>query len=156
MSDGPGSVPRLVAWDRELIAVHKRLREALEVARDSLDGDGSSPRNDLLLYCKGFCVALSGHHVGEDGHLFPELRREHPELSGTIDALEQDHAMIATLIVQFERAIESDASLPELERHLEGIGAIMESHFRFEEKRLLAPLESFALDDEPAAVFGPL
>lgn len=43
-----------------------------------------------------------------------------------------------------------------LARHLDGIGAIMESHFRFEERRLLTVLEALALDADPRDVLGPL
>ena len=37
-----------------------------------------------------------------------------------------------------------------------GVAAIMESHFRYEERQLLAVLETLALDADPEAVFGPL
>jgi hypothetical protein len=43
-----------------------------------------------------------------------------------------------------------------LARHLDGIGAITESHFRFEERRLLAVLEALAHDADPRDVLGPL
>jgi hemerythrin-like domain-containing protein len=148
---------RLVAWNDELILAHGKLRAALEVAQDALHGGGlESTRADLLLYCHGFCVALGGHHVGEDANLFPELRARHPELQRTIVALEQDHAMIGTLLAQFERAIESSESAEALALHLEGLAAIMESHFRYEERQLLDVLETLELDASPSAVFGPL
>lgn len=66
---------RLVAWGRELRAVHERLREALRVTREALD-DGTAPR-DLLLYCHGFCAALTAHHEGEDRDLFPAVMESH-------------------------------------------------------------------------------
>jgi hypothetical protein len=44
----------------------------------------------------------------------------------------------------------------ELNRHLEGVAAIMESHFRYEERQLLTVLETLALDADPHAVLGPL
>lgn len=148
---------RLVAWNDELIAAHGRLRAALGAAQEALDGgDVASARSDLLLYCHGFCVALGAHHAGEDITLFPELRARHPDLDRTIAALEQDHAMIGTLLSRFESAIRSSESNEDLALHLEGLAAIMESHFRYEERQLLDVLAALELDAEPSAVFGPL
>lgn len=148
---------RLVAWDRELASAHGRLRAALEVARESVEsGDLVSARSDLVLYCHGFCVALEGHHRSEDAALFPVLAARHPQLAETIGKLEQDHRMLSWLITDLEHALTSDAPRDDLARHLEGIGAIMESHFQYEERQLLAILASLELDAEPAAVLGPL
>ncbi|QFG24400.1 hemerythrin domain-containing protein [Actinomadura sp. WMMB 499] len=156
-----GDENRLVAWNRELEAVHQRLREALRIAREEIaaghgaDAAASASAN-LLLYCHGFCAALGGHHAGEDGALFPELAERHPELRPVIAKLEQDHAMIGSLLAQFQRAIDSGAAPEVLSSHLEGIAAIMESHFRFEERQLLEPLAKLDLDADPRTVFGPL
>lgn len=152
-----GETARLVAWNQELVAAHAKLRAALRVAQEALDGgEVASAREDLLLYCHGFCVALGRHHVGEDTELFPELRARRPELERTLAALEQDHAMIGTLLAQFETAITATESRDALTLHLEGLAAIMESHFRYEERQLLDVLATLELDATPAAVFGPL
>lgn len=149
---------RLVAWDAELRAAHTRLRAALGAARESLDADvgASAAASDLLLYCIGFCTALDGHHRGEDRTLFPALRAERPELAGVIDKLMQDHSMLTHLLGELRRAVEDDAGRDVLERHLDGVGAIMESHFRFEEREILEPLRALRLDAEVPAVLGPL
>lgn len=148
---------RLIAWNRELQAAHHRLRRALRLARESLEaGDASSLRSDLLLYCKGFCAALTGHHTREDAGLFPELSARHPELRPVIAKLEQDHGMIAMLLGELDRAIASAAPPGEPIRHLDGISAIMESHFRYEERELLGVLEGPALDADPHDLLGPL
>ncbi len=64
--------------------------------------------------------------------------------------------MIAHLLAGLQAAVARGASSAELDRHLEGVAAIMESHFRYEERRLLAVLETLALDADPRAVLGPL
>ncbi len=151
-----GEKARLVAWDIELRAAHDRLRAALRLVRENLGGDADAVTRDLLLYCQGFCVALSGHHVGEDRGLFPELRERHPALRGTIAKLEQDHSMIAHLLAGLEHALRSSADPATLDRHLEGIAAIMESHFRYEERELLDVLAGLDGNAEPRAVLGPL
>ncbi|PZG21772.1 hemerythrin domain-containing protein [Nonomuraea aridisoli] len=151
-----GDDNRLIAWDRELTAAHQRLRAALRVARDSLDGGEAVLPRDLLLYCHGFCAALSGHHVSEDTGLFQALSARHPDLRPVIAKLEQDHSMIAWLLQQLGQALDAGAPANELVLHLVGISAIMESHFRYEERRLLGTLATLDLDAEPSSFLGPL
>jgi hemerythrin-like domain-containing protein len=156
----PADTSRLIAWHRELSAAHARLRAALELAQDSLAdphlADPHRASRDLLLYCLGFCTALDGHHRSEDAVLFPELLGRHPELDETIAYLKQDHSMIAHLLGGLDKAIDSHAPAEELGRHLEGLAAIMESHFRYEERQLLAVLATLDLDAAVPDLLGPL
>lgn len=148
---------RLIAWSRELTAAHQRLRLALRIARDAVyAGDTGRAGADLLLYCHGFCAALSGHHVSEDAALFPELSARHPELRSTMAKLMQDHEMIAALLAQFDHSLKAAATPDELARHLDGLGAIMESHFIYEERQLLDILATLHLEADPHALLGPL
>jgi hemerythrin-like domain-containing protein len=148
---------RLVAWSRELRAVHDLLRRALEVTREAVaDGESAeSATRELLLFCHGFCTALSGHHRGEDATLFPALLAQHPELRDTIAKLEQDHSMIEHLVSGLQAVVDRRGTSDELDRHLEGIAAIMESHFRYEERQLLGVLETLELDAGTEAALGP-
>lgn len=148
---------RLIAWNRELTVAHQRLRQALRVTRDSLNaGDAESAGADLVLYCHGFCAALSGHHASEHAALFPELTARHPRLRSTIAKLVQDHEMIAALLTQFDHALTASATPDELVRHLDGLSAIMESHFSYEERQLLDTLTALDLEAGPHALLGPL
>ena len=153
-----GEKTRLVAWSRELRGVHDRLREALSVTREALTaGEPVGPATrDLLLFCHGFCTALTAHHEGEDRGLFPAIAEQYPELRDTLHRLRQDHSMIAHLLAGLGAAVARAAPAAELDRHLEGVAAIMESHFRYEERQLLAVLETLALDADPQTVLGPL
>jgi hemerythrin-like domain-containing protein len=153
-----GEKTRLVAWSDELRGVHARLRKALDVTREALvSGERAQDAGrDLLLFCHGFCTALTRHHEGEDRELFPAIAARHPELREALRKLEQDHSMIAYLITALEAEIALGGSPPDLSRHLEGISAIMESHFRYEERQLLAVLDTLALEADPARVLGPL
>jgi hemerythrin-like domain-containing protein len=155
---GEGEKTRLIAWSRELRTVHDRLREALTVTRQALaDGAPVEPATrDLLLFCHGFCAALTAHHEGEDRHLFPAITEQYPQLRDTLHYLRQDHSMIAHLLAGLQAAAARAATPAELHRHLEGVAAIMESHFRYEERQLLTVLETLALSGDPSAVLGPL
>lgn len=150
---------RIRAWGEELRAAHQRLRQALEVARESVESGAQAQdvSRDLRLFCLGFCTALSGHHTSEDDSLFPLVERHRPDLAPVLAKLRQDHSMIEYLIRGLEEALEAGAGTEEKLRHLDGIGALMENHFRYEERQLLAPLN--ALEEEGldrATLLGPL
>jgi len=151
-------IPRLVAWRRQLLEAHAHLRLALRTAEDAarISADIADASRDLLLYCHGFCVALDGHHRGEDALLFPALVEQYPAAARVVSMLRQDHDMIATLLAEFDSAVRSRESPATLALHLEGVAAIMESHFRFEERELEPLLDQLELHADPAAVFGPL
>ncbi|TQL67310.1 hemerythrin HHE cation binding domain-containing protein [Nocardioides albertanoniae] len=153
-----GEKTRLIAWSNEMRSVHERLRKALRVTQEAIAaGDPAKPAaRDLLLFCHGFCAALTGHHEGEDRELFPAIAAAHPELRDTIRQLEQDHSMIGHLLGGLEAAVGRADTAEALGKHLEGIAAIMESHFRFEERKLLNVLDSLELDADVGKVFGPL
>lgn len=155
MSDGEKT--RLVAWSRELRGVHDRLREALTVTQRALAArEPAEPATrDLLLFCHGFCTALTAHHEGEDRDLFPAIAEQHPGLRKTLYSLQQDHSMIAHLLAGLRAAVARGDPPAELDRHLGGVAAIMESHFRYEERQLLTVLDTLALDADPDAVLGP-
>jgi len=152
-----------VAWYDEMRAVHGRLRRALELVRDTAHDDDASPAGpvaDLLVYCRGFCTALTRHHTAEDAVLFPELEQRHPDLADVLRRLRQDHGMIAYLVADLERALDQAtdplASRDAVVRHLDGVGAIMESHFRYEERALGGVLAVLDLSAPRGDVLGPL
>lgn len=141
------NAPRLVAWGQQMRAVHQRLRDALEIARQAVD-EGEHPDSlagDLQLFCGGFCVALTGHHLSEDAALFPLVLEAEPELADTVAKLVQDHNMIAHLIQKFQSALQDSADSETLLENLNGIDAVMETHFRFEERQLVALLDRMEL-----------
>jgi hemerythrin-like domain-containing protein len=148
---------RVTAWGGELQRVHGKLRNALALARAGLDGgDPADAATDLLLFCHGFCAALSGHHRAEDGSLFPELVRARPDLAPVVAKLTQDHNMIEHLIGGLQKAV-ADSTDPEVaHRHLDGIEAVMETHFKYEEKQLGAVLDGMDTDFDRTEIFGPI
>lgn len=150
---------RVVAWGQELREVHRRLRDALDVARTAVEGGASGPTaaRDLQLYCVGFCAALTGHHRSEDSTLFDLVLAAEPGLAPVVADLKRDHSMLDHLLGELERAALSGAGQEDLLRHLDGIQAVMETHFRFEEKKLVDVLDRA---DRPEAdsreLLGPL
>ncbi|MET8490868.1 hemerythrin domain-containing protein [Streptomyces cellulosae] len=111
-------------------------------------------RDDTLAaHCLAFCDALTTHHEGEDDGMFAQLLRERPDLADTVTKLEQDHGLIASILTQVrqlaDRALEARG--PDLEtigRELDGLAAIMESHFRYEERSIGEALDAEGDDTE--------
>jgi hypothetical protein len=78
--------------------------------------------------------------------MFKELLDARPDLAPTIQNLIDDHAAIAAILVHL-RALATRAktisaeSLPGLRRELDGLAAIAESHFGYEERAISAALD---------------
>jgi hypothetical protein len=64
-----------------------------------------------------------------------------PELAPVVADLKRDHSMLDHLLGELERAALSGGARDELLRHLDGIEAVMETHFRYEEKKLVDVLD---------------
>ena len=129
---------------RRLVAVHDDLRATLRALRES-----SRPGADASLgvHCLTFCTAVARHHRGEDAELFPQVVAADPALATAVDQLQHDHNLIGFLLRDLAAAVPAlaaDADGAELERfrqNLDGLAAVLESHFRFEERRVLTALQ---------------
>jgi iron-sulfur cluster repair protein YtfE (RIC family) len=146
-----GPAARLSAFGNELIGVHRWLREELaRLAADAdayLDGRGERPR-DLRAHCLSFCSALSRHHAGEDSGAFPLLAQASPELRPVLAKLAEDHEMVRSILRDLERLVAGLTAAPDaaeanrVRGELGGLSAILESHFAFEERRIVAALNA--------------
>ncbi|GGM29493.1 hemerythrin domain-containing protein [Dactylosporangium sucinum] len=141
MNHGDGD--RALALRAQLAEVHRSLLDRVDELR------GGRP---LLAHCLAFCAALTSHHRAEDEGLFAELVRVRPDLAPAVGKLMEDHELIAMLLARVEAAADPDAAA----RELDGLAAIMASHFAFEERALrealggaLEPAEWFPAVFEP-------
>ncbi|MBO3085104.1 hemerythrin domain-containing protein [Cellulomonas fengjieae] len=135
---------RLAAWGQELVEVHDRLRDELDRLLDGLDeSPGLTP--DLRLHCAAFCGAISRHHTSEDRTAFPALAAQYPELRDTLDGLARDHAVVAEILQRLDEVLTNPAGDPTRVRgQIDGLAAILESHFRWEERTVVAALDGLA------------
>jgi hemerythrin-like domain-containing protein len=137
------SYGRLTALGNQLIDTHVRLLDALD---DLRDGGAAAP--DLLTHCLAFCAAITRHHTSEDATVFPVLAERHPELRDVLDGLERDHRMMAGMIQRVEElAGRLDAAGARAE--LDGLAALIESHFAWEEKRIVTALNALRPGELP-------
>ncbi|GLZ80600.1 hypothetical protein Afil01_54070 [Actinorhabdospora filicis] len=126
------STDRLSSFGADLAAIHHRLRADLRALQS-----GAAVGRDLKTHCLTFCSALTAHHTGEDGGAFVALAREFPELAPTIAKLEEDHRMIAGIQERIVALVEGGGDYA---GELDGLAAIMESHFRYEERTITEAL----------------
>jgi len=162
----------VAALSEQLVQVHRGLRERLASLRRGLadstsrlaDGTGhlvestghpaggTAIPDDLLGHCLGFCAAIHAHHTGEDERLLPQLRAAMPELAPVIDNLMEDHALVSGILRQIHELLapghellapgQDSAEPGMLVRELDGLTAILESHFGYEERRLSQALDA--------------
>lgn len=145
---------RLTALGTQLIEIHHWLREELTRLRaslDSPDGGGALSR-ELRAHCVGFCAALDRHHTGEDGGAFQVLADQAPELHPVLAELSADHRIVADLLRRIEALLAEAADGRSVRAELDGLAALLESHFTYEERKLVAALNHLAGD--PVELLG--
>lgn len=153
ISTGPRA--RLAVFGEELIEIHRRLRSELSRLRADVDsylaGHGDRPR-DLKTHCVAFCSALTAHHTGEDAGAFPVLAETFPELQPIIAKLVEDHVLVSGILRRLTELLGAIGHEPDaaeavrVRGELDGLAAILESHFSFEERRIVTALNSLPSD----------
>lgn len=138
---------RLTAYADELVDVHDRLRDQLDAVRADvdayLDGGTGPPTRTIREHCLAFCTALSAHHSEEDDGVFPVLAQRMPEIRDVLHQLGRDHRAVAAMLASLEdvvRRLAQTATATDRRRllgDLDGLSAVLESHFRHEERTLL-------------------
>jgi hypothetical protein len=98
----------------------------------------------LRAHCAGWCTALTRHHTSEDQRAFPLLAAQIPELAEVLEELQRDHQLIAGIVRRVEQlaAELGTGSAQRVRSELDGLAAILESHFRWEERRIAGALNS--------------
>ncbi len=129
----------------ELRRVHDTLRADLR-ALQAAAATGAPPesRRTLPVHCLAFCAALTAHHTGEDAGAFPALVERFPELAPVVGKMAEDHVWISGILARVEelaRQLAQEGTSPRLAGELDGLAAIAESHFSFEERRIAAALD---------------
>ncbi|GAA2641101.1 hypothetical protein GCM10010399_88580 [Dactylosporangium fulvum] len=136
---------RAVALSLQLAQAHQTLRRQINQLKANLGRD--RPGDDVLVtHCLAFCAALTAHHEGEDAGMFAELLRHRPDLTKTVSNLVEDHGMIAAILSRVADLADAAAgsrgsALEAIGRELDGLSAIMESHFNYEERAISAALD---------------
>lgn len=119
----------------QLAEVHDRLRDQLADLRTPPAG---RPPVDPRAHCLAFCAALADHHGAEDAGLLPAIAAGHPELAGVVAELRRDHEAVAAILRRLDELRTGDSD--DIRGELDGLAALLESHFGYEERKLAAAL----------------
>ncbi|MFI0374346.1 hemerythrin domain-containing protein [Actinomadura sp. 1N219] len=145
---------RLMAFGNQLIEVHIWLREELASLRENLDAndvdDAEARPRELRAHRLTFCTALNRHHSGEEDGAFPALAQQFPELLPVLDELRRDHQLVEESLQRLETLLaglgkESDPLA--VRRELDSLAVLMETHFVYEEKRIVTVLNALDMPD---------
>ncbi|MET8876689.1 hemerythrin domain-containing protein [Nocardia sp. NPDC004604] len=141
---------RARALGQELVAIHHWLRTELTRIRADVSAyaAGSDLRpTQLRAHCTAFCAALTRHHTGEDAAGFPALAGQFPELTPVLAELRADHQLVADILRRLTELLDSigpDNSAT-VRRELDGLAAILESHFQWEERKLVQAFDELEM-----------
>ena len=137
---------RAAALGAELVRIHDGLRAQLRSLQLAAAGrEPLDPRRPLATHCLAFCAALTRHHTGEDAGAFPALATAVPELAPVLAKMAEDHGLISGIVGRIEALageLARDGSSPRLAGELDGLAAVVESHFSFEERRIRTALDA--------------
>jgi hypothetical protein len=130
---------RVAALGAELVRIHDALRDDLRRLRTGATLPGRSP----AAHCLTFCAALTRHHTGEQRGAFPALAARFPDLRPLLEKMAEDHVLVAGITARVEAIARemADARSPALLAELDGLAAILDSHFAFEERRIRGALD---------------
>lgn len=133
---------RLRAFGNQLIEIHLHLREKLARLREEAGYPTPGRLRDLRAHCLSFCSAVHRHHTGEDGGAFRVLAEQVPQLAPVLEELAWDHQQVEAILRRVTELAASDAPPATVRGELDGLAAVLESHFAYEEKKLVAALNA--------------
>ncbi|HEX4813810.1 MAG TPA: LLM class flavin-dependent oxidoreductase [Nonomuraea sp.] len=147
--------PRQRRLGRHLVDVHDgyraQMRQVLdaieEVAAAGPEADRLSGRQNrwtLGAYCATFRRLLTVHHTMEDEVLLPALLGHDSTLAPVVKKLEQEHEVIADLLVRLDEAcadlLANPARIGRVRARADRLAAMLASHFAYEEEELAEPI----------------
>ena len=140
---------RVVALSLQLARAHDELRGRITRLRANM-GERADDVT-LVAHCLAFCAALRTHHRGEDTGMFADLLRERPDLAGTVAKLVEDHELVASILSRIAELADDatrshGTALEAIGRELDGLAALLESHFAYEQRAIGGALDSAARD----------
>lgn len=134
-----------MAFGNQLIEVHLWLREELAALREDLTA-GTRPR-ELRAHCLTFCSALNRHHTGENDDAFGRLAGRFPELGPVLDELRRDHRLVDDALRRLRALLDGSGDPVTVRTELDTLAALLETHFGYEERRIVSALNSLDAPD---------
>lgn len=121
-----------------LKAIHDAFRRELALVRKEVAASGPGLGSQLRVNCLALCQGLEHHHLMEDGHMFPHLDGQHPELSPALKRLRREHQEIKALLEELQKLVSGEGTDPAtLLDEVERLIAELDAHLTYEEEHLI-------------------
>jgi hypothetical protein len=91
---------------------------------------------------RNYREALHGHHLMEDGNIFPGVRAQRPELGGVIDELHAQHLLIDPLLERGDRAFGRELDVTAAKRVVAELAGLLAEHLEHEEASIVPLLRA--------------
>lgn len=96
-----------------------------------------------------FCSFLIHHHTGEDGGAFPVVAEQFPALRPVLAELMRDHELVTATLRRLEELFTATAATDpdqaeaaQIAAEVDELSVLLETHFLYEEKKLVTVLNS--------------
>lgn len=103
-------------------------------------GDHSRDNEVYSEWDTSYRLALHGHHTMEDTHVFPDLRKEHPELANALDKLTEQHHGIDPILARGDEAFADLAHPEKAKAVIEELKKLLDEHLSLEEAEITPSL----------------
>ncbi|MFI7454229.1 nitroreductase/quinone reductase family protein [Nonomuraea sp. NPDC049714] len=121
-----------------LKAIHDAFRRELALVRKEVAESGPGLGSQLRINCLALCQGLEHHHLMEDGHMFPHLDGQHPELAPALARLRREHEEIKALLEELQKLVSGEGTDPAtLLGEVERLIAELDAHLSYEEEHLI-------------------
>lgn len=121
-----------------LKAIHDAFRRELALVRKEVAASGPGLGSQLRVNCLALCQGLEHHHLMEDGHMFPHLDGQHPELAPALTRLRREHQEIKALLEELQKLVSGAGTDPAtLLDEVERLIAELDAHLTYEEEHLI-------------------
>ncbi|MBP9686850.1 MAG: hemerythrin domain-containing protein [Candidatus Doudnabacteria bacterium] len=146
--DGSASMATMLLLSHH--AFRRDMARFLTAIEHMIAGDHSRDEAVQAEWKTSFCTALHGHHAAEDTHIFPDIRKNHPELSAALDTLTEQHHHIDPVLEQGNAAFADLAHPEKAQAVMQELKILLDEHLAFEEAEITPTLRSGKDFPQPA------
>lgn len=155
--DGSASMATMLLLSHH--AFRRDMARLLHAVQQIEAGDHSRDAEIKKEWETSYRAALHGHHVFEDTHMFPDLRKQHPELGAALDALTEQHHKIDPILDRGDQAFADLAHPEKAQAALQELKSLLDQHLGFEEAEITPSLRTqkdfpTPADDAAATMFA--
>lgn len=138
--DGSASMATMLMLSHH--AFRRDLMRLLKAVEQMSAGDHSRDQDVRGEWETSYRMALHGHHMMEDSHIFPDIRKRQPELAPALEKLSMQHHRIDPILARGDEAFADLAHPENAKAVLEELKKLLDEHLSFEEAEITPSLRT--------------